>query len=297
MGIFFGLSAAVCWGIADFLARFATRRIGTYRASFFMQIIGFAALNAFVFALGGWSQLVAGAPARWQPWFWAAVAGVLNTGCSLAFYRSFEIGTLTVVAPITSSYPALTLLFAMLSGERLTWMHGVGVFVVVGGVALASTSLGNNGESAAQARGSQAHRHLTRGVNWAIAAACGFSLMFWVLGFRVMPALGGYASVWMIRLTTFTMLAFIAAPVRQSLRPPRGSVWWFLLGIGIFDTAAFLFNNMGLKGGNVAVVTVIASLYSAVTVFLAWIILRERLERSQWAGVFLIFIGIVLVSL
>lgn len=296
MGILFGLSAAVCWGIADFLARFAARRIGTYRASFFMQIIGFAALNTFVFAMGGWSRLTTGAAAGWRPWFWAVVAGVLNTGCSLAFYHSFEIGTLTVVAPITSSYPALTLLFAMLSGERLTWMHGVGIFVVLGGVVLASTSLGNGAEAAAQAHASQPHRHLTRGVGWAITAACGFSLMFWVLGFRVMPVLGGYASVWMIRLTTFTLLAFIAAPVRQSLRPPRGSVWWFLLGIGIFDTTAFLFNNMGLKGGNVAVVTVIASLYSAVTVFLARIILRERLEGSQWLGVFLIFAGIVFVS-
>ena len=42
---------------------------------------------------------------------------------------------------------------------------------------------------------------------------------------------------------------------------------------------------------------VIGSLFSAVTVFLAWIVLRERLERTQWLGIFLIFIGIVLVSI
>jgi uncharacterized membrane protein len=47
----------------------------------------------------------------------------------------------------------------------------------------------------------------------------------------------------------------------------------------------------------VAVVTVIGSLFSAVTVFLAGIVLRERLERTQWLGIFLIFIGIVLVSI
>jgi len=32
-----------------------------------------------------------------------------------------------------------------------------------------------------------------------------------------------------------------------------------------------------------------------VTVLLSWIVLRERLERSQWAGIALIFIGIVMV--
>jgi len=42
---------------------------------------------------------------------------------------------------------------------------------------------------------------------------------------------------------------------------------------------------------------VLASLYGAVTVILAWIFLREKLERSQWLGIILIFAGIVLVSI
>ena len=41
----------------------------------------------------------------------------------------------------------------------------------------------------------------------------------------------------------------------------------------------------------------LASLYGAVTVVLAWIFLREKLERNQWFGIVLIFVGIVLVSI
>jgi uncharacterized membrane protein len=63
------------------------------------------------------------------------------------------------------------------------------------------------------------------------------------------------------------------------------------------DTAAFIANNAGLHTGQVAVVSVLASLYGAVTVLLSWIFLRERLEPSQWFGIALIFAGIVLVSL
>jgi drug/metabolite transporter (DMT)-like permease len=296
LGLILGLTAALCWGVADFLARFAARRVGAYRTSFFMQLVGFTVLSIFLFSIGARGSLGADAAGGWQPWAWAALAGLLNTACSLAFYRSFEIGVLTVVAPIASSYPALTLLLSVLSGERLTERGCAGIAAVLLGVALASTTFQPSGDAAADALPG-APRRLSRGVGWAVAASVGFGVMFWLLGFHVMPVLGGYASVWVIRLVTFSTLGLAAGPARQSLRPPRGDVWWLLVGIGILDTAAFVASNLGLKTGHVAVVTVIASLFSAVTVFLAWVFLRERLQHSQWLGIFLIFVGIVLASL
>jgi drug/metabolite transporter (DMT)-like permease len=100
-----------------------------------------------------------------------------------------------------------------------------------------------------------------------------------------------------MRLTALVALAVVAVPGRQTIRPPHGSVWWLLLAVGVLDTAAFVANNAGLSTGQVSVVSVLASLYGAVTVLLSWIFLRERLERSQWLGIVLIFAGIILVSL
>ena len=148
----------------------------------------------------------------------------------------------------------------------------------------------------APARGNHPHARLAKGVVWAIVAAIGFGFLFWFLGFHVVPVLGSVISVWMIRLTSFTVLVLAAAPSRQTITLPRGSVWWLLLGIGLLDTAAFVFNNAGLRTGQVSVVSVLASLYGAVTVVLSWVFLRERLERTQWLGIVLIFAGIVLVS-
>lgn len=296
MGLFWGLGAALAWGVSDFFGSFSSRRAGAYQASFFLQVTGFAALNTFLIAAGGWKFLAVGAVQGWRPWMWAVAAGLCNTAGSLAFYRSLEVGTLSIVMPITSSFPALTLIFALLSGERVTWHRVGGIFTILAGVILASTSFAQ-AAGAAGSPSSPGRSHFARGVGFAVVAALGFAAMFWILGFRVMPVLGAYASVWMLRLTSLLALALIAVPARQSLRPPPGNVWWLFAATGLLDTAAFLLNNSGLKTGEVAVVTVLASLYSAVTVFLAWIILRERLERSQWAGVFLIFAGIVLVSL
>lgn len=122
-------------------------------------------------------------------------------------------------------------------------------------------------------------------------------MLFWFLGFHVVPIAGSAFSVWMIRLSTFCILAIFAAPAHQTLRLPHGGVWGLLAAIGIMDTIAFVANNAALHIGQVSVVSVLASLYGAVTVLLSWIFLRERLERTQWLGIVLVFAGIVLVSL
>ena len=146
-------------------------------------------------------------------------------------------------------------------------------------------------------RAANSRAHLSTGVGWAIFAALGFGVLFWFLGFHVVPAVGSAVSVWVMRLTALVSLALAAAPAHETLRLPSGKVWWLLLAVGILDTAAFVANNAGLSTGQVSVVSVLASLYGAFTVLLAWIFLRERLERSQWLGIVLIFIGIVLVSI
>ncbi len=52
------------------------------------------------------------------------------------------------------------------------------------------------------------------------------------------------------------------------------------LGIGVLDTSAYVFNNFGMKLEQISVVSVLASLYGAVTVALAALILKERVSRS-----------------
>jgi drug/metabolite transporter (DMT)-like permease len=62
------------------------------------------------------------------------------------------------------------------------------------------------------------------------------------------------------------------------------------------DTGAFVLSNLGMKIEQVAVVTVLSSLYGAVTVGLAAIFLREHVSRWQWIGIATIFFGILLIS-
>ena len=294
MDILLGISAAFGWGVADFSARFATRRIGAFRTLLVMQAFGLAALSIFLWLTGGFSRSF---PPGWTPWLFAIIAGLLNTLAGLALYSSFEVGLISIAGPVSSSYPALTVLLALASGERIHALRAAGLALTFVGMLLAAITFSPDEQHAVDPRTHHAHAHLSKGIALAIAAALGYGVMFWWLGFHVVPLIGGGVSVWVIRATTFVALFLTGVPTGKALPLPRGKVWWLLFVTGLMDTSAFVANNTGLSRGHVAVVSVLASLYGAVTVLLSWLFLRERIDRTQWLGIALIFAGIVLVSL
>ncbi|HEV3419163.1 MAG TPA: DMT family transporter [Candidatus Acidoferrum sp.] len=293
MGILLGLVTALCWGSADLFARFATRRIGTFRTMLYMQMCGFCLLTLAMPRLGGWGHLFDGS--GWQPWVWGILAGVLNTSSTLALYRSFEIGKLSIVAPISACYPVLTMLLSALTGERLTPLRLFGLVLTIGGVIVVAR--GEHAPDEANPVGEQTRHEKKRlGVGWAIFAAVGFGVMFWLLGLRVVPLLGSSPSVWVIRLTSVAVTALVMLVARQSAAPPlrRDALW--ILAVGLLDTSAYVFNNYGMLHEQTSVVSVLASLYGAVTVALAALLLREKVSPSQWLGIVAIFVGIILIS-
>ena len=292
MGILLGLATALCWGSADLFARFATRKIGTVHTMLYMQLTGFALLTLAMPALGGWGHLADGS--GWRPWAWGVLAGLLNTSSTLALYRSFEIGKMSVVAPLSASYPALTMLLAALTGERLTLVRFAGIALIIMGVILVARGEKVPDDANRDERTLPGMRML--GVGSALFSAVGFGVMFWLLGIRVVPLLGSAPSVWLIRLASVVMTTAVVMILRQPVALPRTRANRWILGVGILDTSAYLLNNYGMQYEQVSVVSVLASLYGAVTVALASIFLGERVSRAQWTGVVSIFGGIFLIS-
>jgi uncharacterized membrane protein len=315
----YGILTAILWGVADYYARFTTRRIGTFRTLCYMEAVGVTALTIWLAGSGQLFGMFALALPRM--WAWVVISALLSTVASLAFYRALEIGTLAIVSPLTAVYPVVTLLLSVYAGERLSRHNVIGIVIALIGAALAGTSFRTvAGGAAATAPAGEVrasvpahealhsgehghihmppHGHLTRGAGLALFASVGYGLNFWILAYRIMPALNGVQAVWAVRGLSLAMLIALGlgVPAKMSLQFPRGSVWRMLAAVGLLDAGAFVVSNFGMLTGHVSVTTVLGSLFSAVTVFLAWIFLRERIERTQWAGIFLIFIGIVLVS-
>lgn len=289
-GIVLGVVTAVSWGSADFLARFATRSVGSVRALLGMQFWGAIFVTILLFFAHDWGHLFDGS--GWQPWAWGILAGAINTFAMLALYRAFEIGKLSLVGPVSASYPALTVVLSLFSGERLTLYRSIGIIAALLGVFLVATGEKNSGgsNSTGESKG-------IAGLGWAIAASLSFGLLFWLLGLRMIPQTGALATVWLIRVTGAFLTFFVLLAQKIPLRIKNKRTSAQLYGMGYLDTAAFVLSNLGMRIEQVAVVSVLGSLYGAVTVALAAIFLKERIAPLQWTGIASIFLGVTLMNL
>jgi drug/metabolite transporter (DMT)-like permease len=127
-------------------------------------------------------------------------------------------------------------------------------------------------------------------------AATSFGVLFWLLGVRVIATTGPFAALWLIRMTgslaSLSVLLLRRMPVLKSL----GASNWQPPLMGLLDTGAFALSNRGMQIEQISIVTVLSSLYGAVTVLLAAIFLRERIALLQWVGIIAIFAGIALIG-
>jgi len=284
VGVLFGVAAAVFWGLGDFLVTHLTRRVGTARALISIQVLSLAAWVSLLLVL---SPLPSVTPALWGILIATGVCHVLG----LVFvYRAFEIGTLSIVSPISAAFAVVTAILSLAVGERPPAFALGGAVLLVLGVVLATRS----------ASPSQASAATWRGIPEAIASAVAFGTMFWLFYFFVQPKLG-YA----LPLILLKTMAVGGSILLFLFRRPAGPEAARALGPGVVllalaaaaaDTLAWLAYIWGTGSTYATVVTALASLFSVVTVLLAWKFLRERLAIHQWAGVALILIGILLVS-
>jgi len=297
-GIVLGVATAVSWGSADFLARFATRSVGSVRALFGMQFWGAIFVTILLFFARDWGHLFDGS--GWQPWAWGILAGSINTFAMLALYRAFEIGKLSLVGPVSASYPALTVILSLLSGERLSAYRALGIVAAVLGVIFVAAGEKSSAPLAPNEYG-EANSNAQRcsgvpGLGWAIAAAFSFAILFWLLGLRMIPRTGALATVWLIRVTgaliTFAVLLAKQNPLPVKNKRTRAQLYT----MGYLDTTAFALSNLGMGIEQVAVISVLGSLYGAVTMALAAIFLKERMAPLQWTGIAAIFLGVALMN-
>ena len=96
----------------------------------------------------------------------------------------------------------------------------------------------------------------------------------------------------------FSGSAVIVAVVflrRQTWKPTRAA-WPFLLLNAVLDVGGNFFYILAGQAGRLDIAAVLSSLFPGATVLLAWIVLRERLTRTQWLGIATALTAIVLFT-
>ena len=107
-------------------------------------------------------------------------------------------------------------------------------------------------------------------------------------------------SLWGMRATSVSGLALGTLLIggvgsRLAMRGRRDVPLIVLAGLG--DATANLLFSLASLRGYISVVAVLASLYPAMTVLLARVVLQQRLLPTQLAGIIATLGGVVLVSL
>jgi drug/metabolite transporter (DMT)-like permease len=290
MPIALGLAAAVLWGVGDVLARFSARGVGTLRAIYFGQFPGLALLTLWLLAVPSAHADIWQAPP--MAWGAALLASPLNLLATYALTRAVSIGTLALVMPLISSYGAISALLAVASGEPLGRGTAFGLLATLCGAALAAAHRPPPGTDQPRRSGFT----LPAGVPWALLAAMTFGLTIWMQGALVVPHLGSVVPVWIYAVTAILLLACGSRLLGQSLALPPRRMLLLALVTGFLTACAYAALSIGLSTGDVAIVSVLSSLSSAVSALLGFTLLGERLARWQWGGIGLIMAGVVTIN-
>jgi uncharacterized membrane protein len=272
MTVALGLIAAVAWTMANYWLVPISRSIDPYLASLVILVGNGACTIPIALALDGLPE-----SAELGRVGYALLAGVLEVGGFLFFFRALERGDLAVVAPIIGLEGGIAALAVFAFGER------VGAVVILGlGIALLGGCLA----------ASEGGRRTAAGAVPAAGAAVCFGAMFAV--YAAAEGLGPVSVVATGRLSALTLLC--ALVVWRGVHLPARAVTTRLLALGAIDATAFVAYAYAASRGPVSVAAVVAGQFSTLSAVAGIVLLRERLRPHQYLGIALAAVGTTLLA-
>lgn len=261
------LMTAVAYGCGDFLGGLATRRIHVMRVTAISSPVTLAILVAAYLLTGG-----AISPAAV---IWGAVAGAAAVIVLICLYTCLSMGPMSVLSPTAAIVSAVlgSIAGAVLFHEELGPLAIGAIVVALLAVVLVSGAI-------------QRHTHAPRPLALILALLSGLFITVSLLAYKMTPSDSGLFPTLISRtLATVTFVAIFVVGRRRFTGD--GSAVRTAMLAGALEAAATVFMLLAIRAGDIAIVSVVSSLYPAFTVLLATGILHEKLHRTQIAGLVL----------
>jgi drug/metabolite transporter (DMT)-like permease len=270
----FGLAAVVCWGTSDFSGGYASKRSDAFAVTMLAHASGFALMTAL--SMGFHAPF----PSRTSVW-WALAAGSLGGTALAVFYRALANGKMGITAPLAAVLAAAIPTGFGLITEGLPGTLALAGFLVAGtGIWLMSRPDETTGRPA--------------GLFMAFIAGLGFAGFFICI-----HQTGSSSAFWSAACSRFASLILVALIVlarRQGFRVNRADA---ALGIfaGCLDSTGTLLFIRAEQTGRLDAAVVLASLYPAVTVLLARLILKEHFTRWKALGILAALAAVPMIAM
>jgi drug/metabolite transporter (DMT)-like permease len=275
-GVGYGLATAVSWGSADFLGGSASRRTTPLATVVPSQAVALVIAIVVLLVVREPAPPIAAL-------IWAGLAGIGAFVALSCLYRALTTGAMGLVASIAAVVGAgLPVIAGAVFGDRLTTADIAGIGLALLAIVLVTRPVGP--------------AVLTReGIILAILSGVGAGCFFIGMG---QSADAGGGTWWPIALshTTCLALAFVSLAATGGLQLPPRSVVPILAVIGLTDVLGSAFFLLANTQGSLSISAVIASQHPAATAVLARIITKERLARSQVAGILVALVAIALIA-
>jgi len=263
--VLLGLAAALAWGAGDFTGGMATKRTTAYAVVIGSEVVGLVVLLILVFLTGEPLPPV-------QPLLMAAVAGAAGGFGLILLYQALAGGQMSIAAPISAVLAAA--IPVLVSIIWLGWPDPL----VLAGLLLALLAIwmiaGGEGD------GLPARLRLEQ-IRLPLLAGVVFGLFFVLLHQASQDSL--FWPIIATRIASIIFLTAYASLAHQSFLPQR-SLWPMIALCGLLDTAGNGLFVLSGQIGRLDVAAVLSSLYPAVTVALAWLVLKERMAGLQKLG-------------
>jgi drug/metabolite transporter (DMT)-like permease len=273
-----GLSGALIFGCADFVGGLAARRISPVRVTAVSALTGFVVMLLALALFGG----------AWSPEavLLGVVSGITGAAAIGLLYACLAIGPMSILSPLTAVVSAIVpTTWALAHGDRLS---AVG-YVAIGLALLAVVLVGFVPEKGAV-------RPSARGL--IMATGSGVLIGAFLIMFDATPADSGVVPMVVNRAANSTtmflvigVLALFAARRPRTLAVTQARGWRPGLGLamtaGVVDSVANVLLLLGLRLGDLSVMSVLTAMYPAGTILLAATVLRERIAPVQWVGLVL----------
>jgi drug/metabolite transporter (DMT)-like permease len=295
LAILLSLVSAAGYGSSDFAAGLATRRASVIRVTLLAEGVSVAVVGVAL-ALTG-SDL----PSP-QAVAWGSAAGLAGVAGALALYLGFRHAAFSVAATLSAVGAAgFSVLAGLLLGERPTALALIGIALALPAIAGVSasarvpegeeatgTSPPSPGKSAITGR-----RRVPAGVSYGLVAGACFALLF--IGLNQAGSGSGLWPVFCSQVAALLAVGCVAA-FTGDLRLPEARGGRPAAVAGLTGGPGTIFYFVATHHGLLAVTAVITSLYPAVTIMLARVMLGERLTAIRLAGLSLAAASVALIA-
>lgn len=281
IGIIFGIFTMISFGVQDFLMAKISRYIGSFRTSLWFVLLSFVVfiiLALFLFTDSGINPFMI---------VLLIATGFVSVTAILSFTKGLEIGNISIIATIGNTWGAVTALLGFLIlGQRISSFQILDICIIIIGTVLVSLNL----KDIFKLNPNKIHV----GLKYAFIAAITFGLYFFLLSFLT-KALGWFDTAFLVTIPIILFLLLYGTLTGNKLRVKKSRMPLLFL-IGLLSIVGLLSYNLGVTYNYTDIVAPVSSASPLVTIILASLFLKERLTNSQKIGVFLILIGLVLLS-